>query len=89
MITGTVNVAKYKEAPHLLQPQEKEFLERFKKAGELRFFNVLVPNNPQINPNPGEEYTFTLRSVGEQDEASSASASRAAGPCWRSGRKKI
>ncbi len=45
-------------------PQEKKFVTDLKK--DVRAFNVYFMNNPNINPNPGEECTLYVRVSGDQ-----------------------
>jgi hypothetical protein len=65
VITGMTSVDKYLSGPNI-QPQEKPFLTSPENAGKVRCYNVFISNNPQINPNPGEEFTLFLKVTKDQ-----------------------
>ena len=70
VITGMITVDNYLKGANV-QQQEKNFLTqnvpnpKFQKK-DVRLFNVYIPNNPQFNPNPGEEFTLYIRTTGDQ-----------------------
>jgi HEAT repeats len=62
VIMGTVSRDKYLQTPaNNVQPNEKTFLEEAGKTGQVRLYNVYIAYNPQINPNPGEEFTLYIK----------------------------
>jgi hypothetical protein len=67
VITGMLNLDKYLQGPNI-QENERTFVTKnakFKKS-DVRAYNVYIAYNPQINPNPGEEFTLFVRISGDQ-----------------------
>ena len=60
-----VGVDKYLTGPNI-QPQEKTFLTDPTRKGLVRAYNVYIQYNPQINPNPGEEFTLFIKATKDQ-----------------------
>jgi hypothetical protein len=63
VITSMVSVDKYLQGPNI-QQQEKTFLTE--RKGSVRAYSVYIQYNPQINPNPGEEFTLFIKTTKDQ-----------------------